>query len=518
MAGLTSVWILGDQLSPQMSALDDLAPTECVVVMIESIARGRQLRYHKQKLTLVWSAMRHFADELRLGGYTVDYHQTQPDYETALRAHIERFAPARMRVMEASERGVTERICAAVEALDLPVEVTPQNLFVSSREEFIALVGKRSSIVMEEFYQAQRRKLNLLMDGNKPVGGRFNYDTENREKPPKGHVFPSAPEFPPDAITTEVMAAVEEHLPDGFGSLDSFCWPVTRADAERARDDFLENRLDLFGPYEDAFVSGERVLYHSLQSALMNIGLLDPLESCRLAEARYRDGRARLNSVEGFIRQLIGWREFVYQWYWWKPELANANHFAHDIPLPAFYTDGETDMRCVRESVRTLQQYGTTHHIQRLMVLGNFALIAGIDPHDLRDWFWLAYADAYDWVVTPNVVAMSQHADGGQANGGLGTKPYVSSANYINTMSDYCKKCAYDPKKAVGDNACPFNALYWDFLARNEPELSENPRMNKILFNLYRKTPDDLAEIRARAADLQARLRAGQSLRVVEAV
>ncbi|MBC8104135.1 MAG: cryptochrome/photolyase family protein [Cytophagales bacterium] len=515
-AALVSVWILGDQLSPRMSALGGLNPKECIVVMVESVARGRQLRYHKQKLTLVWSAMRHFADELRELGYEVDYYRTQPDYETALCAHLERFRPARLRMMQASEWGVTERLCAAVEALGVPAEVTPQNLFASTHEAFRSLVGTRSSVVMEEFYQAQRRRLDLLMEGGKPVGGRFNFDTENREKPPKGHLFPSAPEFPPDAITLEVIEAVERCLPDGFGSLDTFCWPVTRADAERARDDFLENRLDLFGPYEDAFVTGERVLYHSLQSALMNLGLLDPLESCRLAEARYRDGRARLNSVEGFIRQLIGWREFVFQWYWWKmPGLADANHFSHDIPLPRFYTDGETDMRCVRESVLTLQRYGTTHHIQRLMVLGNFSLIAGVRPQELRDWFWLAYADAYDWVVTPNVVAMSQHADGGQANGGLGTKPYVSSANYINTMSDYCKTCAYNPKKAVGEDACPFNALYWDFLARNEPELSGNPRMNKILFNLYRKEPGDLAEIRARAADLQARLRAGQSLRTI---
>ncbi len=505
---MVSVWVLGDQLTPKMSALANLEPSSCVVVMIESVERARHLKYHKQKLVLLWSAMRHFRDELRRLGYTVDYFESQPDYQTALQQHIQRYRPGRLRMMEASEYGVTPRLVQAVESLGVPVEITPNTMFITTQADFQAVRGGRQMIVMEDFYRAMRQKTGLLMDDAKPAGGQWNYDSLNREAVPPGHVFPDIPMFLPDAITREVIAFVDQTFPDNFGELEHFWWPVTRDDAEHIRQDFLDNRLDMFGPYEDALVAGERALYHSLMSALMNIGLLDPLESCQLAEVRYREGHARINSVEGYIRQLLGWREFIRQYYLWKmPDLRDSNHFGYDLPLPQFYLDGDTDMFCVHESVTTLRRYGITHHIQRLMVLGNFALLAGIRPQEVKDWFWLAYADAYEWVVTPNVIGISQYADGGQQNGGIATKPYVSGANYINKMSNYCEQCRYNPRKTVGESACPFNALYWDFLARNAEEFGRNRRMQQMTLGLARRSNEEMDDIRSRAAAMKQAIR-----------
>lgn len=504
---MTSVWILGDQLTPTGSALEGLRPDQCVLVMVESLARGRQLAYHKHKLILLWAAMRHFRDEMRGLGYTVDYYEAQPDFGTALKDHVQTHRPTQMRLMEASEYGVTERLTAAVEELGVPIEITPNTQFVCRRDE----VNRRDFPIMEDFYRHVRRKTGLLMEGNKPAGGQFNYDALNREKPPKGHVFPHTPAIPPDAITREVMEFVAREFPDNFGRADTFWWPTTRAEAESLRDHFLDDRLDMFGPYEDASVRGERSLYHSLLSALMNLGLLDPLETCRAAEARWRNGTARLPSVEGYVRQIIGWREYVRLYYWEAmPDLDAVNYFEAEEPLPAFYTSGETDMACLRESVLTLRDYGTTHHIQRLMILGNFALILGVRPQAIRDWFWLAYADAYDWVVTPNVLALSQYADGGTAHGGLATKPYASAAAYVNRMSDYCGKCRYDPKKSVGEDACPYNALFWDFHQRHEAKFRPNPRLRNLLLGLDRRTSEQRQASEARADDLRARLRAGE--------
>jgi deoxyribodipyrimidine photolyase-related protein len=269
-------------------------------------------------------------------------------------------------------------------------------------------------------------------------------------------------------------------------------------------DDFLENRLDLFGPYEDTIVMGQPHLYHSLLSSLINVGLLEPLAVCKKAEAQYYAGKARLNSVEGFIRQIIGWREFIYQVYHLEmPGYAKVNHFEADLPLPGFYWSGDTDMACIAEAIKNLRQYGVNHHIQRLMITGNFALIAGLDPQAVNQWYRLAYTDAYEWVVTPNVLGMALYADGGL----LATKPYAASANYINKMSDCCKQCAYNHRQTTGENACPFNALYWDFLARNYDTLKQNPRMNLVMGLFDKRDPEDMAEIRQRAADIRQLLR-----------
>jgi len=502
----TTVWVLGDQLTPKISSLVGLNKETDVVFMVESLAKARQRPYHKQKLAFVWAAMRHFAAELRRLGYTVDYYPTQPNAQTALKAHLKKCRPARLRLMETAEYGRSDRLARRVEAHGLPAEITPNNMFLSDRQQFARNARGKKTVLMESFYRRMRRQTGLLMAGDEPVGGRWNYDEQNRQTPPAGHKFPDIPRRPPDEITQEVLDFVAAEFPAHFGQLDSFWLPVTRPAAESFLADFLAQRLDLFGPYEDAIVMGEPVLYHSLLSPLLNVGLLAPLDVCRQAEARYRAGKARLNSVEGFIRQLIGWREFVYQMYHLQmPGYLAVNHFQADLPLPDFYWSAETDMACVAEAIQNLRRNSLNHHIQRLMVTGNFALLAGINPQAVNHWYWLAYSDAYEWAVSPNVLGMALYADGGL----LATKPYAASANYINKMSNCCTACSYNHRQTVGQKACPFNALYWDFLDRNREQLQQNPRMNLMMAQLKKRDPQQMAQIRARAATFRQRLQNG---------
>jgi deoxyribodipyrimidine photolyase-related protein len=451
--------------------------------------------------------MRHFADELRELGYTVDYYAAQPGLKPALEAHLGKFHPRFLRLMETAEYGRSARLAELAKCYGVEVEVTPNNMFLSDREAFRRDAHGKKRLLLESFYRQMRRETGLLMDGEQPEGGQWNYDRLNRERPPAEHAFPALPRFEPDETTRAVMGMVAQEFPDHFGELDTFGMPVTREGAEQFFQDFLEQRLDLFGPYEDAIVVGQRALYHSLISPLINIGLLEPLNVCKRAEARYYDGSARLNSVEGFIRQIIGWREFVYQVYHLRmPDYAHSNHFEGDLPLPEFYWSGDTDMYCVADAVRNLRRYGINHHIQRLMITGNLALIAGIDPQVVNEWYWLAYADAYEWVVTPNVLGLALYADGGL----VATKPYAAAANYINKMSDCCRRCAYDRQEAMGEKACPFNALYWDFMARNYERLKDNPRMNLMLALLDKRDPEEMAAIRAQATQVRERLRRGE--------
>lgn len=504
-----TAWILGDQLSLRTSSLAGQPVGSCRVLLIESFERSRQLPYHKQKLVLVWSAMRHFAEELRALGYEVDYRELQPDFQAALQSHLRRHRPSRLRLMESAEHGVTDRLAGAARSLGIDVEVTPQSLFISDRSEFAAGDAVKKTFLLERFYRKMRRKTGLLLEGDQPAGSAWNFDKANRERPEPGHRFPEIPRFPPDPTTRRILEVVAREFPGHFGNLEEFSWPVTRREADEFLEDFLENRLDLFGPYEDAVIVGQRALYHSLLSPLFNIGLLEPLEACRRAEARWRSGKARLNSVEGFIRQVIGWREFVYQVYRFAmPGYRTMNRFGADLPLPGFYWTAETDMFCVADAIGSLRRWGINHHIQRLMVTGNFALLAGIDPQAVNDWYWLAYVDAFDWVVTPNVLGMALYADGGL----FATKPYAASANYISRMSDCCVRCSYRHRESLGNRACPFNSLYWDFLARNRDSLKSNSRMGIVLGALRRKSPSELEALRRQARWIRDRLRAGEKV------
>lgn len=330
---------------------------------------------------------------------------------------------------------------------------------------------------MEYFYREMRRKTGLLMVGDAPEGGRWNFDSDNRKPARPDLLMPQPLRFEPDPITQNVLESVEARFGDHFGDLEPFWFAETTAQAEEVLEHFLSTGLASFGDYQDAMLAGEPFLYHSLLSLYMNAGLLDPLVVCRRVETAYFDGKAPLNAVEGFIRQIIGWREYVRGIYWLKmPGYSDSNFFENERPLPVFYWTGETDMACMRAAITQTKEQAYAHHIQRLMVTGNFALLAGVDPSEVHEWYLAVYADAYEWVEMPNTLGMSQFADGGL----LGSKPYAASGNYINKMSDYCKKCTFDVKKKTGVGACPFNALYWDFLIRNRDKLEKNPRLAQV--------------------------------------
>ncbi len=480
--GPVLVPILGDQLTRDLASLRGRAKDDTVVLMMEVWDEATYVRHHKQKIVLVFSAMRHFAAELRDAGWTVDYVALDdPDNSGSFTGEvvraIDRHGPRAIKVVEAGEWRVQQALEEWPDKFACDVDILPDDRFIASKAEFRDWAEGRDALRMEYFYREMRRKTGLLMNGDKPEGGEWNYDSENRKPPKEGLKAPQAPKFEPDEITREVIALVEDRFGDHFGSLDSFGWPVTRDQAEDAAEAFFAERLCDFGPYQDAMVHGQDDLFHSLLSTSLNLGLLDPLDLCRRAEKAYRDGKAPLNSVEGFIRQIIGWREYVRGFYWHEmPGLAEANELEAGRSLPEFYWTGETDMRCLADCVRSTHDNAHAHHIQRLMVLGNFALLAGIKPQEVEDWFLVVYADAYDWVELPNVAAMVLYADGGR----LASKPYAASGNYINKMSNYCRECRYKVSQKTGEQACPFNPLYWHFMHRHRDKLESNHRIGRI--------------------------------------
>ncbi|MCX7706889.1 MAG: cryptochrome/photolyase family protein [Anaerolineae bacterium] len=511
-----SVWILGDQLMfehPALAAAEAAAGTEQMrVVLVESTARIRQLPYQRKKLVLLLSAMRHFAEALRGRGYQVDYLQAE-SFAAGLRQHVASWGPERIFCMAASEfdtrRWQEEALAAEV---GIPVTVLPNTQFLvgSSRSPWpprsspSEVEGERRRVVMETFYRAMRRQFGVLMthDGE-PVGGQWNFDAENRKPLPKGVEPPRPLTFPPDAVTRRVMAEVEA-AGHGVGTAAGFDLAVTHEGAAAALDDFIRHRLPLFGPYEDAMSAAHDVLYHSVLSPYVNIGLLSPMQMIRAAEEAYRAGAAPINSVEGFVRQVLGWREYIY-WQYWRlmPGLRTANGWVATRPMPAMFWDGETEMRCIRHVVRRVLATGYSHHIERLMVVCNFCLLAGVDPAAVAEWFLACYVDAYDWVVLPNVIGMGLNADGGQT----ATKPYIASANYIHKMSDYCAGCRFDPRRRTGPDACPYNFLYWNFLIEHEAALRANPRLGPAVLGLARVDEAERAEIRQEAERFLERLR-----------
>ncbi|MFM7350493.1 MAG: cryptochrome/photolyase family protein [Erythrobacter sp.] len=474
--------VLGDQLSRNLSSLEGLTPDETVILMMEVWDEATYVKHHKQKIVLIFSAMRHFAQELRAEGWQVDYvtlddAQNTGSFTGEVARAVERHGPSEIRVTESGEWRVQAAMAEWELMFPCPVSILPDTRFIATHADFRRFADGRQHLTMEFFYREMRRKTGLLMDGDKPVGGIWNLDAENRQPPKQGLKAPPAPKFPPDTITQEVIALVGARFAGHFGDLEPFGWPVTRAQALEAAEAFFARRLELFGPYQDAMLAGEDDLYHSMLSTSMNCGLLDPMELCRTAEAAYFSGKAPLNSVEGFIRQIIGWREYVRGFYWYSmPGLAEANALAATRPLPEFFWTGATDMACIADCIRTTREDAHAHHIQRLMVLGNFCLIAGIDPQQVADWYLVVYADAYEWVELPNVAGMILYADGGR----LATKPYAASGNYINKMSNYCGRCRYKVTQKTGPDACPFNPLYWHFMDANRARLESNHRIGRI--------------------------------------
>jgi deoxyribodipyrimidine photolyase-related protein len=478
----TLVPILGDQLTRTIASLDNCDKASTVVLLMEVWEETTYVRHHKQKIVLILSAMRHFAAELDAQGWQVDYVRLdEPDNTGSFTGEVARAAKRHdatsVRVVEPGEWRVAEMMREWPKVLGLPVEVLNDDRYLCSRDEFTAWAQGRNQLLMETFYRDMRVRTGLLMHDGKPEGDRWNYDKENRAGPDMFMAAPPVPGFPPDKVTREVIELVEARFGNHFGSLERFRWPVTAKQANKALDRFIAERLPEFGTYQDAMKWGEDDLFHSLLSTSINLGLLDPLEVCRRAEKAYKERKVPLNAAEGFIRQIIGWREYIRGMYWYEmPGLREANALEATRPLPEFYWTGETKMRCMADCVRSTRDNAHAHHIQRLMVLGNFALIAGIVPQELEDWFLVVYADAYEWVELPNVGAMSLWADKGR----LASKPYAASGNYINKMSDYCGACHYDVKAKTGPTACPFNPLYWHFLVRHRKLFENNMRINRV--------------------------------------
>ena len=494
--------ILGDQLSHGISSLAGADPKTSVLLLMEVAEETTYVRHHKAKIAFLFSAMRHHAEGLRTAGWRVDY-VTLDDPDNAgsftgeVARAIERHDPRRIIVTEAGEWRVRAMLEAWETLFGLPVDIRADHRFVATHAEFETWADGRKQLRMEYFYREMRRKTGLLMDSDAPLGGRWNFDPDNR-KPAKPDLFVPRPiAFRPDAITEQVLALVAERFADHPGSLDGFALPVTHAEAMRARKRFLDESLARFGDYQDAMLTGEPLLWHSLLSPALNCGLLDPLDLCREVDALHRAGKVPLNAAEGFIRQIIGWREYMRGIYWREgPDYARRNFLQAKRALPGFYWTGETDMHCLSQAIGQTLELAYAHHIQRLMVTGNFALLIGADPHHVHEWYLEVYADAYEWVELPNTLGMSQFGDGGL----LGSKAYAASGAYIDRMSDYCGHCRYDVKQRTGDDACPFNALYWDFLARNRTRLKGNPRLAMPYRNWDRMEAGVKKALRAQAA------------------
>ena len=482
MPGPTLILVLGDQLTLGLASLRDVERADAVVLMAEVRDECTYVRHHKKKIAYLFSAMRHFAEELRAAGWRVDYVQltdagNTQGFDGELHRAIARHAPARVRVVESGEHRVDEMMRAWVDTLPVPVEIVPDDRFVTSKTQFARWAADRKQLRMEFFYREVRKATGLLIEPDgKPTGGQWNYDKDNRKTPPRGLNYPSPPRWEPDPITRDVLQLVAAEFPEHFGDLEPFGFGVTRAQALDALAFFIANALPRFGDYQDAMVTGQDFLYHADLSRYLNAGLLTAREVADAAEAAYRAGDAPLNAVEGFIRQIIGWREYVRGIYFHTgPDYMASNALGAHRRLPGFYWTGGSGMFCMDESVEVTRREAYAHHIQRLMVLGNFAMLAGIDPKEVTDWYLVVYADAYEWVEAPNVIGMSQFADGGL----LGSKPYAGGGAYINRMSDYCARCRYDVDEKTGPKACPFNYLYWDFLDRNREMLAGNMRIGR---------------------------------------
>jgi deoxyribodipyrimidine photolyase-related protein len=475
----TVVWIPGDQLLAAHPALALTNKDEARVLLIESRARTIRQPYQRKKLVLLFSAMRHYAAELREQGYEVDLIQAG-SFSAGLQQHMARHRPQRLLTMAASAyagRQFQERLA---QQLDLAVEILPNTQFLVGRYDPIPDPEPGKRYVMENFYRAMRRHIDLLMEGDEPAGGRWNFDAENRKKLPREDQPPQPLSFAPDALTRQVMGEVAA-LPNGIGEVEGFDYAVSRAGALAAFEDFLTHRLAGFGDYEDALTRRSHAVYHSLLSPYLNIGLLEPLELATSVAQAYQAGKAPLNAAEGFIRQVIGWREFMYWQYWRQmPDMLAQNAWDAQRELPGFAWSGQTEMACLRYAINRALETGYNHHIERLMLLSNFFMLAGVNPRLANDWFMALYIDAYDWVMPPNVIGMGLNADGGVT----ATKPYIASANYINKMGDHCRDCRFDPRSRHGEDACPFNFLYWNFVLEHEERLAANPRTSRMVWGL----------------------------------
>lgn len=509
------ILVLGDQLNRDSAVFDDADPSKDLIWMAENVEESTHVWCHKQRLTLFFASMRHFAASCREEGFEVRYHAltTSPEndrgqnFSSILMRDLQELSPQElvacppgdMRVRDALEKTIASAGCSVTWTLD--------RHFLITEDAFDAWVSGKKQLRMETFYRYMRKTHGFLMeeDGT-PTGGEWNFDADNRESFGKQGPQNLPPPFvaKTDEITEEVMQMVKERFADHPGRLDTFEWPVTREQALQSLENFIQYRLPDFGRFEDAIWTGEPILYHSCLSAALNLKLLNPRECIEAAEKAYRQGHAPLNSVEGFVRQLLGWREFIRGIYWvHMPEYAELNALDCDNrSVPSFFWDGDTEMACARDAMQSVLDRGWSHHIQRLMVLGEFSLLLGVHPYQFHEWHMAMYVDAIDWVSLPNTLGMSQYGDGGI----VGSKPYCASGNYIQKMSNACKSCRYNPKKSIGEDACPFTTLYWDFLDRHAERFRGNMRMKFQIRNLDRKSDAERNQIREEAQSLRNRL------------
>lgn len=496
-----TLWVLGDQLNH--AAVRQLAPKR--VLLVEAYELGRTPPMHPQKLVLFLSAMRHFAQELREGGLEVTYLQAETLAE-ALAAFFHAHPGETLVQMQPADYGFAERARALVEGLGGVYRLVPNPLWLLQPEEFDRWAGSRKTYRLEYFYRFMRQRSGYLMQGGQPLGGAWNYDAENRKAPPPGYRPPPPLRFSPDALTRQAMATVQEKFTGHFGALEGFDWPVTRQEALQALEDFVLRRLAQFGPYQDALLEQSWSLHHSLLSPVINLGLLHPQEVVERALLEYEKGGIPLASIEGFVRQIIGWREYIYHVYRREmPGLGQANQMGAHRPLPPLFWGAPTQMRCLSTVIERVRQRGYAHHIERLMVLANFALLYGVSPQELNTWFIAAFVDSADWVMAPNVLGM-----GVFASPVLSSKPYAASGKYIARMGNHCQHCKFRVEETLGERACPFNSLYWDFMAQHRPLLEANPRLGVLYKSWDRRNPEEQAALRQQAQHLRQRIAQGE--------
>jgi deoxyribodipyrimidine photolyase-related protein len=496
-----SIWVLGDQLNRDIGALAQAEPGDARILMVQSRSLLTSRPWHRQRAYLVLTAMRRFAKELEEAGFEVDF-RTADTLAEGVREHVSATGAQRVLATEPNSWDARQLMD------EMEVGLVRSDQFLCHYEDFIEWVDGRKAPKMEDFYRWQRRRLDYLMDGeDEPAGGRWNYDEENRERPPKdGRSWPEPLRDDLDGIDRSVL----EDLPANcVGADPDGTWATSRAGALRRLEHVVSDVLPTFGPHEDAMLSSSWQMSHTLLSPYLNLGLLLPGEVCDAAEEAYRAGSVPIASAEGFIRQVIGWREYVWGRYWQlMPEYRELNELRAERPLPPLFARGtagepDTGMNCVSVTLEGVSERAYAHHIQRLMVLGNLALLAGVQPAEFNDWMWESFVDAAEWVMVPNVLGMALHADGGV----MATKPYAAGGAYIDRMSDYCADCRFDRRKRTGEDACPFTTLYWDFIDRHSERFEGNARMVRQVRACERL--EDMSEVRERAGHVLARLDEG---------
>jgi deoxyribodipyrimidine photolyase-related protein len=501
------VLVLGDQLDLDAAAFDGFAAVHDAVWMAEVAEESTHVWSSKPRTVMFLAAMRHFAQALHGAGRPVNYRalddaQNQGSLAAQLRADIARLRPQQLVMTAPGDWRVLQALKAVAAESGLSLDVREDRHFFTTVRDFADHAKGRKQLRLEYFYREQRQRHGVLMDGEGPCGGQWNFDADNRQPFPKAgpQGVPARSRFEPDATTLAVMALVESRFARHPGELASFAWPVTREQALSALNDFIEQRLPHFGPHQDAMWPGQPWLYHAHLSAALNLKLLNPREVVAAAEAAWRAGKAPLAGVEGFVRQMLGWREYVRGIYWTQmPSYLQRNAQDAHQPLPAWFWTGATDMACLRDTITQTLEHGYAHHIQRLMVTGLYTLLLGVQPQQVHAWYLAVYVDAVEWVELPNVLGMSQYADGGV----MASKPYIASGKYIDKMSPYCKGCSYDPALRTGDSACPFTTLYWDYLMRHEATLARNPRMALQVKNLARLDAAERLAVQTRADSIR---------------